>query len=116
MTDLDPQSRPGDLRAVHERLCAARPEASALELDRIKLRAITRTPRYHSRPSRGVYTRRLVSVALTIGLLGGSTVGFAASGGFKGASGHGSAAQSQYKPGKGCGDQNHVHPRRSECN
>lgn len=29
--------------------------------------------------------------------------------------GNGSASNSQYRPGKGCGDKNHVHARHNEC-
>ena len=29
--------------------------------------------------------------------------------------GNSDAAKSQYKPGKGCGDKNHVHEREGEC-
>jgi hypothetical protein len=29
--------------------------------------------------------------------------------------GNGSASNSQYRPGKGCGDKNHIHARHNEC-
>ena len=111
----DSSSQQPGLRRISERLRRERPQATALELDRIKLRAITRASR--GRPGRRglVGVRGLASVALVIGVLGGSTGVFAASGGFKSASSGHSAAESQYKPGKGCGDKNHIHQREDEC-
>ena len=52
---------------------------------------------------------------LVLGLaISGGTAGVIAGGG--GSSGKSSAGKSQYvKPGKGCGDKNHVHERRGEC-
>ena len=49
---------------------------------------------------------RVVTLALTALLIGGTTAGgIAAAGG----GGNGNAANSQYKPGMGCGDKNHIH-------
>jgi hypothetical protein len=58
---------------------------------------------------------RVVSVVLVLGLLVGGSGTLAASGGLKGASSSGSAAITQYRPGKGCGDRNHQHARAGEC-
>jgi hypothetical protein len=51
----------------------------------------------------------LTIAALTIGA--GGTFAIANGGGRD----DGNAAKSQYKPGKGCGDKNHVHERENEC-
>src|SRR5919204_633140 len=122
MSDHERKSRNSDMRGIHERLRDDRPEASDLELDRIKLRAMSHASRARRRPRRRlVLPQRLVGLAVGAALLCGgtgvfATTGvFAASGGFKGASSQGSASQSQYKPGKGCGDKNHVHEREDEC-
>lgn len=54
---------------------------------------------------------RVVTLMLTALLVGGTTAaGIANNGG-----GNGSAANSQYRPGKGCGDKNHIHARHDEC-
>ena len=54
---------------------------------------------------------RIVTLLLTALLVGGSTAaGLANHGG-----GNGNAAKSQYRPGKGCGDKNHIHARHNEC-
>ena len=113
---------PEDLERVADRLRAQRPEVSALDLDRIKQRARTQAMRGGASRA-GAVPRRAVSTvlavaALTVGL-GGA---FAIAGGKgppsnPGNSGNsqGSAASSQYKPGKGCGDKNHIHEREDEC-
>jgi hypothetical protein len=54
---------------------------------------------------------RAVTLALTALLIGGTTAGGIASQG----GGGGNAADSQYRPGKGCGDKNHIHARHDEC-
>jgi hypothetical protein len=84
---------------VTRRLRDARPEASALELDRMKMRAMAqaRAPR-----AKGSALKSRIVVGLcTMGLLAGTTGGVIAKNGNSGSKG--SAAQSQYKPGKGCG-------------
>lgn len=91
---------------VKERLRKERPQASALELDRIKLRAIRQASSgQESRPAAGrssgfMRSRRIISATLAICLLGGGTAVFAATGGFKAASSKSSAANSQYCPPK----------------
>ena len=50
---------------------------------------------------------RLIVGLCAIGLMAGTTGGVIAKNG-NGAS-QGSAAESQYRPGKGCGDKNHTH-------
>jgi hypothetical protein len=84
-----------------------------MELDQIKLRAMrgARGP-VHGRRSSFMKSRiatLLTIAALTVGV--GGTFAIASGGGDD----NGSAAKSQYKPGKGCGDQNHEHARNDEC-
>jgi hypothetical protein len=106
---------------VADWLRAQRPDVSAQDLHRLKMRARTQAEsgasahRSPMRPRRALATA-LTALALTVGL-GGA---FALAGGgppFSGgsASSHGSAAKTQYKPGEGCGDKNHKHDREGEC-
>jgi hypothetical protein len=102
----DDNHLPHELQDVARRLREQRPEASPLELDRIKLRAMAgaRT----SRAKGSAVKSRLIVALATVGLMAGGTGGvIAAKGGVPGPPN--SAADSQYRPGKGCGDQNHVH-------
>ena len=56
--------------------------------------------------------RTFVTLLLALGLALSATAGVIAGG----SSDHkGNSGKSQYKPGKGCGDKNHVHKRRGEC-
>ena len=56
---------------------------------------------------------RGIAAVLTIALMAAGTGGVLAGGG----NGHsdGSSAKTQYRPGKGCGDKNHIHARHNEC-
>ena len=56
---------------------------------------------------------RTLATVVTLLLMAAGTGGVVAHGG-DGHSG-GSASDSQYRPGKGCGDKNHVHARHDEC-
>ena len=101
MAHFDDTNLPDELQDVARRLREQRPEASGLELDRIKLRAMS------SRSKGSVVKSRLIVALCTVGLMAGGTSGVIAA---KGGNGNGgSAAESQYRPGKGCGDQNHTH-------
>ena len=96
-------SIPADLLPLAERLHEERSQATADELDRAKLRAMTQASRVSARraPRVGLMrSRRVVSIALAIGLMTGGTAVVASSGGPKGASSHskGSSANSQYCP------------------
>ena len=86
---------PDDFRDVEERLRAERPQMSAVELDEVKRRAMSKA----SRPGRaGLLRRRAVSLIAAGGLLIAGTAGvYAAAGGGGGGSSH-SAPQSQYCP------------------
>jgi hypothetical protein len=98
----DEQPLPGELREVEDLLRRERPRASDLELDRVKLRAITQASRARSRSAPRKLglprSRRLVSVALAVMLLGGGSAVLANNGGSVSASGNGSSANSQYCP------------------
>ena len=83
---------------------------SPLELDDLKQRARAQAARGRRSSTfgpKGLPLRsRVVTLALTALLIGGTTAGgIAAAGG----GGNGNAANSQYKPGMGCGDANHIH-------
>jgi hypothetical protein len=91
---------PGELREVAERVRRERAEASALDLDRIKTRALagaaTSRPKGFSVKSRGI------AAFLTLALMAAGTGGVVAAGGDGGSGGN--ASNSQYKPG--CGPKN----------
>jgi hypothetical protein len=109
----DHDDLPDELRDVADRLRREATRPTAMESDHLKLRAM-RSARSQAQRGRGPFMKSrlatlLTIVALTIGA-GGT---FAIAGG--GGGDHGSAAKSQYKPGKGCGDKNHEHERNDEC-
>jgi hypothetical protein len=107
MSESNPDRLPEHLLEVAERLREGRVSATPLELDELKLRAKAQAARGRSYGLRGAPLRsRVVTLALTALLVGGTTAGgIAVSGG----SGADNAAVQQYKPGMGCGDKNHTH-------
>jgi hypothetical protein len=109
MTQFDESGLPEDLRDVEARLRDARPEFTALELDQLKLRVANRvgaqSPNF-GRMRGTTLKSRILSLAIAALLVGGTTGGAIAAGG---ASNSSNAAKSEYKPGNGCGDKNHVH-------
>ena len=109
MKDSHEDRLPEHLLEVADRLREERVSVSPLELDQIKLRARAQAARGRRSSKLGPKGRplrsRVVTLALTALLIGGTTAGgIAANGG-----GNGNSASSQYKPGMGCGDKNHVH-------
>jgi hypothetical protein len=100
---------PEQLLEVADRLREERVSVSPLELDQLKLRARAQAARggRSTLGRKGTPLRsRVVTLALTALLVGGTTAGgIAAAGG----GGNGNSASSQYKPGMGCGDKNHIH-------
>jgi len=110
MRQWDADHLPDDLRDVEGWLRAEKPEVSPFELDRIKLRAMSRArPPNVSKKGKGfpVMRTKLVTMLLVLGLaVSGGAAGVIAG---KGGGGNGSAAKSEYRPGKGCGDKNHTH-------
>jgi hypothetical protein len=109
MTQFDEHNLPDELREVEARLCDARPTFTQLELDALKLRAMAKSSTeiwpVSARTRRAPMRSRVLTLALTALLLGGTTAGGIAAGGNSG----GNSANAQYKPGKGCGDTNHTH-------
>jgi hypothetical protein len=105
MSHFNENPVPDDLLHVVERLRDERPQASALELDRIKLRAMAR-PREARTSGKGQFIRPgLVSVMLTLGVLAGGVGAMAAtdtglSGVFAQSSTTSSASKAQYCPPK----------------
>jgi hypothetical protein len=83
---------------ISRRLRMQRPQASSLELDRIKTRAMARA---RSSKGRGAPMRSRVIVALaTVGLMAAGTGGVVAAGGGGSSAESNSVASSQYKPPK----------------
>jgi hypothetical protein len=120
MTQFDEHNLPDELREVERRLRDARPSFTELELDQLKLRSMASAGAQSSSAGRmrGKSMRsRILTLALSALLIGGTTGGAIAAGG---ASSSPNAAKSQY-PGKGCGDDNHTHtgppgnPSNDEC-
>lgn len=90
-----------ELEGIAERMRAERPEASPLELDQIKLSAMSRAKAASGRAN----PRRLVVAALTVGLMAAGTGGVLAAGGSGGAAGN--AASAQYSSTTvACGNNN----------
>jgi len=106
MNHLNDESLPGDLREVAERLRSGRPEASALDLDRIKTRAMASAST--SRTKGFKVKSRSIATLLTVALMAAGTGGVIAGGGHGG--GNGNASKSQYKPGCGPKKTNGVNP------
>src|SRR3954468_23461279 len=115
MAPFNEDNLPDDLQDVARRLREERREASPLELDRIKMDAMSRA-RSRSFVPRGGLRSRLVVALTSLALVGGATGGvIAGTNGGKSNGKDNNAAQKQYKPGKGCGDKNHDHAREDEC-
>jgi hypothetical protein len=105
MSHFTDESLPGDLNEVAERLRSERAEASALDLDRIKTRAMARAT---TSRSKGFFVRsRSIAALLTCALMAAGTGGVIAGGG-NGNSGN--ASNSQYKPGCGPKKTDGVNP------
>jgi hypothetical protein len=100
-----------DFDGLERLLRESKHEASGLELDQIKQRAMARATRSQTRGP--VLRTRFVTLLAVLGLMGAGTGGVIAAS--HGDEGEGSAAKSEYKPGKGCGDKNHQHARHDEC-
>jgi hypothetical protein len=101
MTQSNERWLPAELKQLGERLRDERPQASPLELDRIKARAMTRASRAASVRTNGTFMRsRLVGILVVLGLVVGGTSGvLAATGGIPGSGGSsGSAPNNQYCP------------------
>ena len=95
-----------DLRAMADRLRAERPQASDLELDQIKTRAMAKAG--SSRAKGSALKSRSIAAILAVALMAGGTGGVIAAGG--NGNGNGNAANSQYKPGCGPKKTDGVNP------
>lgn len=104
MSQFD-EGLPGELHEVAERLRAERAEASGLELDRIKTRAMAKAG--SSRPKGIALRSRTMAAFLTVALMAAGTGGVLAGGS---GGGTGSAGNSQYKPGCGPKKTDGVNP------
>jgi hypothetical protein len=103
--DLRQEGNMPDFEELETRLRANRHQATALELDQIKQRAMARAS--HSRTRGAPLRARLIAMLAVLGLMGAGTGGVIAA---AGGNGNGnSAAKSEYRPGNGCGDKNHIH-------
>ncbi|MEA2310021.1 MAG: hypothetical protein QOI65_2307 [Thermoleophilaceae bacterium] len=100
------ENLPVELQEVAERLRKERPEASALDLDRIKTRAMATAAT--SRPKGFALKSRGIAAFLTLALMAAGTGGVIASGGS--GTTNGSASNSQYKPGCGPKKTDGVNP------
>jgi hypothetical protein len=117
MQPRDPQELPEDLQPVADWLRAQRPEVSALDLDRIKQRALARARRGErtgagmARPRRSLATA-LSALVLTASL--GAALAIAGTSPPSSPTSSGSsvtsASKTQYKPGKGCGNPDQHRP------
>jgi hypothetical protein len=105
MSHFGQNELPDDLNEVGERLHAQRYEATGLDLDRIKSRAMAQAAS-SGRKGSPVRTRSLAAV-LTVALMAAGTGGVIA--GSSGGSG-GNAGGSQYKPGCGPKKTDGVNP------
>ena len=90
---------PDDVNDVVQQLRDHRPEASALELDRMKQRARAKSLR-SSRTKGHLLRSRLTAALLALGLMVAGTGGVIAANGGNG-NGNSGAAKSEYKPGYG---------------
>src|SRR2546421_8073351 len=108
MSESNPDRLPERLLEVAEKLREGRVSATPLELDELKLRAKAQAARGRSYRSRGAPLRsRVVTLALTVLIVGGTTAGgIAASGGN---SGGGRGPPGEDKTGEGCGGKKHLH-------
>jgi len=97
---------PDDLRDLAARLRNQRAEATGLELDRMKTRAMAKAA--SSRPKGFALRSRGMAAVLTLALMAAGTGGVLAGGGH--GKGGGSSAKSQYKPGCGPKKSNGVNP------
>src|SRR4051794_25585716 len=98
MSELNEDRLPEDLLEIAEMLRAERVSATPLELDELKLRAKAQASGRRSYGLRGAPLRsRVVTLALTALVIGGTTAGGIA--GSAGGTGGGNAAVEQYKPG-----------------
>jgi hypothetical protein len=123
MSHFEEKRVPDDLLHVAERLRGERPEASGLELDRIKQRAMTRARGAQTLGTSGkgqLMRSKLVGVMLAVGVLAGGTGAMAVTGTgpggvFKHRHTLRAAPQSQYCPPKSQRPGKPKKPRPARC-
>ena len=120
MTHGNEDHLPEDVREVAAWLRRERPRASALELDRMKLEARSRAARKPTgfglrRGKVRIMRAKVVTLMLVAGLMASGGTAAVIAGHDQGQGKSQDSGKSQYRPGKGCGDKNHVHERESEC-
>ena len=106
MTHFKDEGLPSDLEEVVQRLRGERADATALDLDRIKTRAMASAAT--SRPKGLKLKSRSIATLLTLALMAGGTGGVIAATNSGGT--NGSASNSQYKPGCGPKKTDGVNP------
>jgi hypothetical protein len=99
---------PPELQDIASRLRTERATLDPLTADQIKLRVLSRART--TRHGRFTMKSRLASILTLLTLVGGSggAIAVANSGSGNGNGNSGSAAGAVYKPGKHCGDKNHI--------
>src|SRR3954447_19567809 len=121
MSVHDDERLPSKFEPIADLLRENRENPSALEMDALKQRVSSRGS--SARSKRSPMKSRLTAVLVALASIGG-TAGLAVAGAPKEKSDgkaalsqpaqQTSAAETQYRPGKGCGDKNHEH-REDEC-
>src|SRR5438309_10456744 len=106
MTHFNENKLPDGLSEVEERLRSQRAEASALDLDRIKTRAMAKAAT--SRPKGLAMKSRGIAALLAVALMAAGTGGVLAGGSTGGS--NGSSSNSQYKHGCGPKKTDGVNP------
>lgn len=125
MAQRDHGELPENLQEVDAQLRARTHNPSSVELDDLKRRTMAQATR-QLRPKQGKGTlmrSKIVTMLLVAGFAvsGGGAAVLAAKGGDGNGNGKNNAGNSQYKPGKGCGDKNHTHtgppgnPGNTDC-
>lgn len=103
----DHERFPSDLEGIAARLREQRVDPDPIALDQLKQRALAQFNAYNGR--RTFMRSRLATIMAGLALVAGAGGAVAIAQAGNPANPHGGAADTQYKPGKGCGDTNHTH-------
>ena len=107
MNDPTGDHLPEDVSPAVSRLRAERAQLDPLQSDQLKQRVLARA-RDNRHPG-GLMKSRIATLLTLVALASATGGALAVAGGGPSGSGQTSAAKSQYRPGKGCGDRNHHH-------